>query len=71
MSSAHWTENVSWVLDHRIGRGKRSGLEVDQLGTQGATVFEVRDGKVTRMVAYWDRHHAFADLGLAEEGDGP
>jgi ketosteroid isomerase-like protein len=52
------------VLDHRIGRGKRSGLEVDQLRTQGAAVLHVRDGRVTRFVGYWDRDRAFADLRL-------
>jgi ketosteroid isomerase-like protein len=57
------------VLDHRIGRGKRSGLKVDQLRTQGAAVLHVSEGKVTKFVGYWDRDRAFADLGLAPEGD--
>jgi ketosteroid isomerase-like protein len=56
------------VLDYRVGRGKRSGLDVGQLRTQGATVFRVRDGKVTEIVAYWQRDRAFAELGLTPEG---
>jgi ketosteroid isomerase-like protein len=54
------------VLDYRVGRGKRSGLDVGQLRTEGATVFRVGEGKVTEIVAYWNRDRALADLGLQE-----
>ena len=47
------------------GRGKGSGIEVETLGANGAGVFHMRDGKVTRIVAWWDQERAFADLGLA------
>ena len=54
------------VLFHFSARGKRSGLEAGQIRTEGAQVFHVRGGKVTRLVQYLDREHAFADLGLSE-----
>ena len=54
------------VLMHFSGRGKTSGLEVGDIQMKGANLFHVRDGKVTRLVLYWDRERAFADLGLEE-----
>ena len=54
------------VLMHFSGRGKTSGLEVGDIQMKGANLFHVRDGKVTRLVTYWDRERAFADLGLEE-----
>ena len=56
------------VVARRSGRGKTSGMEVGQLG-RGAVLFHVRDGKVDRLVAYFDRERAFADLGLPPEID--
>ena len=43
------------------GRGRGSGVEVDQ---RRASLFHVRGGKVIRLALYWDRDHALADLGL-------
>ena len=48
-------------------RGKASGLELDPRWTRGAEVVHIRDGRVRKIVKYFDRDHAFADLGLAPE----
>src|SRR5437588_2649805 len=45
------------------GRGKTSGIEAGQMRGKGATLLHVSEGKVTRMVHYWDRHLALAGLG--------
>jgi ketosteroid isomerase-like protein len=57
------------VLAGNTGRGKTSGVEIGHVQPRGAAVFRIRDGKVTRLVVYWSRDHALADLGLAPEGD--
>jgi len=57
------------VLLRYGGRDRLQGLEVTPI--EAATLFHVRDGKVTRLVLYWERDHALADLGLTLEGDAP
>jgi ketosteroid isomerase-like protein len=56
------------VLVHWSGRGKTSGLDLAQIETNGASLFQVRNAKVTKLVRYFDREHALADLGRAPEG---
>jgi ketosteroid isomerase-like protein len=55
------------VLAHLSGHGKTSGLDLARMQTRGVGLFQVRDGKVTRLVWYWDRERGFAELGLNPE----
>jgi ketosteroid isomerase-like protein len=48
------------------GRGRGSGIELQGISTKAANVFTIRDGKVTRLVLYWNREQAIADLGLTD-----
>jgi ketosteroid isomerase-like protein len=43
------------------GRGKGSGVEVDQ---RRASLFHIGEGKVTRIVTYWDPDRALSELGI-------
>jgi ketosteroid isomerase-like protein len=57
------------ALFRYFGQGKISGMALEDLGMKGAGIFHIRGGKVTGLLAYWDSGRAFADLGLAQEGD--
>jgi len=48
------------------GRGKTSGVELAQLHVNGATLFELDGDSVARIVQYFEKEHALADLGLLE-----
>jgi ketosteroid isomerase-like protein len=59
------------VLIHRSGQGRTSRLGVEQIGSNAADLFDIEAGKVTRLIHYWDRDRAFADLGLTPDGGSP
>jgi hypothetical protein len=57
------------VLGYYSGRARTSPGELGQMRAKAAMLFHVRAGKVTRLVGYWDREHAFADLGLTPQNE--
>ena len=48
-------------------RGKRSGVE---LRASAANLFHIANGKMTRVVTYYDRERALADAGVATNSGG-
>jgi hypothetical protein len=52
------------ALTRSSAYGNAGGLVVGQMRAKGAILYHVSAGKVTRLVYYWDRDLAFADLGL-------
>jgi hypothetical protein len=49
------------ILAEFNAREKVSGLKLDQACKKGVSVFHVRDGKVTRLLLYFDAERALAD----------
>jgi ketosteroid isomerase-like protein len=55
------------VLIVGSGRGKTSGLDAERIRARGVNLFSLRNGKVAKLVVYFNRDRALADLGLAPE----
>jgi 2-(1,2-epoxy-1,2-dihydrophenyl)acetyl-CoA isomerase len=55
------------VLAQFRGRGKTSGVDLARVWTKAASLFEIRAGKVKKLVLYADYERALADLGTAPE----
>jgi ketosteroid isomerase-like protein len=55
------------VFYRRSGRGRTSGMKLEELRADGASLFHIRTGKVTRMVSYAEPDRALAELGLAPQ----
>jgi ketosteroid isomerase-like protein len=58
------------VLLRNQGRGRESGIEIGEISVKAANLFTIRDGKVTHLILYWDRHRALAEIGLADDSGG-
>ncbi len=59
------SERVLALFEFR-GRGKSSSFDLGELQSEGLHLFLIRDGKVERLVRYFDRERGFADLGISE-----
>ena len=53
-------------IHHYRARGKKSGLDLGDMRGEAAAVFHVSNGRVTRIVHYFDRGAALEALGLRE-----
>jgi ketosteroid isomerase-like protein len=52
------------VLIHRSGIGKTSRMQVDEMHSEAADVFHISQGRVVRLLHYWDRADALRAAGL-------
>jgi hypothetical protein len=59
------------ALFRRFGRAKSSGIvELPGKEMEGAVVFHLHGGRVSRLVLYFERERALADLSLAADDSG-
>jgi ketosteroid isomerase-like protein len=52
------------VLTAFSARGRSSGIELAQVLARGASLMHIREGRVKKVVLYFNRDRAFADLRL-------
>ena len=52
------------VLPRFSTRGRASGVDLPETLGRHAALFHINSGRVIRLVFYWDRERALADLGL-------
>ncbi len=50
------------VMTRNEGRGKTSGVDIGRVHTRSANLFHIRNGTVVKLVLYFDREAALADL---------
>jgi hypothetical protein len=55
------------LLQRFSGRGKTRVNDVRRRQYQRAGIFQILNGKVGRVLFYWNGEHALADLGLASD----
>ena len=59
-------ERVLVLIEFR-GRGKRSQVDLREIHSGGLHLFHIRQGKVEKLIRYFDRERAFAELGLSAD----
>lgn len=47
------------------GRGKSSGVELERFNVASANIFQLREGKVTKLDVYLDPERALSEMGVA------
>jgi hypothetical protein len=63
------TASVRLHLPTALGVASGADWEAGHIRAEAADLVHIRGGKVTRFVVYFDRTHAFADLGLPDDRD--
>ena len=59
-------ERRVYVGSPAAGRGKSSGVEIAGSSVKGANIFDIEEGRVKRLMIYFDHRDALADLGIEE-----